>query len=189
MTLHKLENESVLDHKYRILVDKAKGELEHGWDEIAQELNIGLAKDTIRKGTIFLPEFDEYLITKWSPTSQEMPTYKEVSEYKSDGSHISDKLIRLTEQDLKNPNKVLEAHGFDASEWELTNARHSMWNQSTDKTLHSSRITVKPKVNGFNIEKVIEKTMSNIKPYKRNVKVENGKNLLELIHTKIIKIH
>jgi len=164
MSLERLHNESALDYKYRILIDKTKGDADYGWDDIEKALNIGLAKDTIRKGSIFLPEFDEYLRTKLSPTSEELPTYKEVNEYKADGSQVSDKLIRINEQDMKNPSKLLDSHGFDPSEWELVNARNSMWNSSVDKTLHSSRITVKPKVNGFDINGLVKVLKSEVKP-------------------------
>ena len=177
MTIERLPNESDLDYKYRILLDKARGTANYGWEDVEKALNVGVAKDTIRKGTFFLPEFDEYLRNKLS-SNNELPSYKEVNEYKADGSQVSDKLIRISEQDMKNPDKLLEAHGYDHNQFELVNSRSSMWNSSVDKTLHSSRITVKPKVNGFDIDELVKATKEAIIPSKLEYNKTEGKNLL-----------
>lgn len=157
--LEKLPNESYLDFKYRVLIGKSKGEIENSWNEVFEALNIGLGIDSVKKGTIFLPEFEEYMINKLSP-QKEIPNYKETIEVKRDGTTSSDKLIELSQAQMKDSEYILKAHGFDPSHFELLGAKHSVWNVSAgnnpNKTLYSSKVSVKPKVNGFNIDKFVE---------------------------------
>lgn len=87
-------------------------------------------------------------------------SYVETDEIKADGSRSSDKLIAMTENESKSVDYLLQAHGFDVNEWELITARNNIWN-TNDKdngiqTLYSSKISVKPKVNGINWDKLIE---------------------------------
>lgn len=184
--LEKLTNESMLDFKYRLLIEKAKGELSSGWDEVAKSLNIGLSNDTIRKGSIFLPEFEEYMINKLT-SKEDIPNYKETIEVKRDGTTSSDKLIELSQAQMKDSEYILKAHGFDPLHFELIGAKHSVWNVSAgnnpNKTLYSSKVSVKPKSVLFDIDKVIDKATKNVKPYKTNKKVKDGKNLLEIFLT------
>lgn len=123
-----------------------------------------------------LVDFDNLSID----SNGELPKYKETVEVNGDGSQKSDKLIRLNEQDMKNPTKLLEAHGFNSTEWELVNARNSMWNSYVDNTLYSSRITVKPKVNGLDIEAIIEKINSKLHTRKVIPLVDKGERMLEI---------
>lgn len=71
MSLSKLPNESYLDWKYRLLIDKTVGDIDDNWESINEALSLGLAKDTVRKGSIFLPEFKEYLMEKFKDTATE----------------------------------------------------------------------------------------------------------------------
>ncbi|WP_257840090.1 hypothetical protein [Salipaludibacillus agaradhaerens] len=97
----------------------------------------------------------------------ELPPYKENVELKGDGSQLSDKLIKMSHQDSKDPDFLLKAHGYDADEWEIINAKSSIWNQHNKQdgtlTLYASKITVKPKEVKFNWDRVINK-INNIKP-------------------------
>lgn len=183
MTLEKNINETHLDHKYRLLVDMAKGDLDANWEQVSDELNLGMHKDTIRKGSIFLPEFHDYMVQKYE-SKEELPAYKETTEILAGGVQKSDKLIKLSESEKKNPEAVMLAHGYDPTEWELVSSKHNMWNTNDKKrgvqVLYASKISVKPKSTGFDVDKLIEKLTKKIKPYKRNTKVESGENLLEL---------
>lgn len=181
MSLEKQQNETLLDWKYRLILGKAKEEIEESWKDISDTLHIGLAQDTIRKGAIFLPEFEEYMLNRFKGQKGiEIPSYKETSEINSDGSHKSDKLIRMSEEESKNPENLLKAHGFNLDEWELVNARNSIWNQSADNMLYSSRITVKPLTNGFNMDKFIAKIQNAIKPVVIEQVVTDGERMLEI---------
>ncbi|MFE8704126.1 hypothetical protein ACFYKX_26520 [Cytobacillus sp. FJAT-54145] len=89
-----------------------------------------------------------------------LPNYKEEYKIEADGSHKSDKLLRMSAEQLKDVNYLLEAHGFSKDSWELISARNNIWN-TNDKingvqTLYSSKITVRPKKNGNDLEKIVE---------------------------------
>lgn len=75
--------------------------------------------------------------------------YKKETELLSDGSVKSDRLIAISEEQEKDPQFLLEAHGLDPHEWELTHAKISEWNQHNKEdgtvTLRSCKITAKPK--------------------------------------------
>lgn len=160
MTLQKLENESMLDYKYRLLIGKSKGEIEESWQEVFNALNIGLGIDSVKKGTIFLPEFEEYMINKLSPNT-ETPSYRETIELKKDGTTSSDKLIELSHAQMKDSEYILKAHGFNPLHFDLVGAKHSVWNVSAgnnpNKTLYASKVSVKPKVERFDMESFITK--------------------------------
>ncbi len=105
-----------------------------------------------------------------APTDDEVvERYQETVELLADGSCKSDKLLRMTMNESKDPRFLLEAHGFDVSEWELVSAKSNIYNAFSKhplggtpldpdnpggeshpahviSTLYSSKITVKPKV-------------------------------------------
>jgi predicted phosphodiesterase len=66
----------------------------------------------------------------------------------------SSKIIMMTENDKKNPEFVLKAHGFDPKQWILVSAISNYW-QGMRKddlgaaTLYQSKINVKPKDESF----------------------------------------
>lgn len=105
--------------------------------------------------------------------------YKETTEIFKDGSQNSDKLIKMSENQSKSPEYLLKAHGFDVNEWEITNARNSIWNSGVDNTLYSSKITVKPLTSGFNVEKFVE-LIKNIKPKHIKQPLESTDRLLTI---------
>ena len=184
MDIKRLEGESLTDWKFRVLLAKSKKEIEHSWKDIHEELETGLSIDTVTKGTIFFPEFEKYIIKKYKLTQDEMPNYKESVTINKDGSQLSDRLVQLSEQEMKDEKAVLNAHGYDASEWEITSAKNSMYHVNAKggitKLLYSSKISVRKKENSFDIDKLVESLTKNIKPYKRKEIISSGKNLLEL---------
>ncbi|MFY0760201.1 hypothetical protein AB1K32_15125 [Metabacillus dongyingensis] len=86
--------------------------------------------------------------------------YKETIEIQPDGSHKSDKLLKMSANECKDVNYLLKAHGYDVNEWELISAKNNIWNSYSKQdgvmTLYSSKISVKPKVNGTSIEQLVE---------------------------------
>lgn len=82
--------------------------------------------------------------------------YKTTTEINKDGTFSSDKLLAMNEDDSKNVDYLLKAHGFDNITWELVSARNNIWNvyskQDGVQTLYSSKIVVKPKIKTFDIE-------------------------------------
>lgn len=97
-----------------------------------------------------------------------LPNYKEEYKIEADGSHKSDKLLRMSAEQLKDVNYLLEAHGFSKDSWELISAKNNIWNvySKEDKvqTLYASKITVKPIENGSSIEKILQAIENHTKP-------------------------
>lgn len=154
-------------------VDKVNKLNSTDWLDIKDEHMFEHSSESLRKyGTAW------NLLVEWglldleniktnSPTETTY-NYKQTTEILGDGNQRSDKVIPMTDEQSKDSNFLLKSHGFDINEWEITSAKNSIWNTNTKsdgiKTLYSSKITVKPKVSGFNVDKFIEKLNKNVKP-------------------------
>ena len=83
------------------------------------------------------------------------------------GHHTSTKLLQLNSTQLKDPSYLMVAHGYDPKEWELLSIRNNIWNAYSKKDgimeLYSSKIVLKPKVQGITLED-ITKHFENYKP-------------------------
>ncbi len=138
---------------------KINGSSDVDWTEIKDKYDILCAADTIRKSssTIFGGQFRiEYLKNRSiseniTDVEKAQNTYKSESSINKDGTFTSNKLIVIKEDELKNPNSLLKAHGFDIRDWELVSARNNIWNvyskQDGVQELYSSKIVVKPRSN------------------------------------------
>lgn len=138
---------------------KQDGSIDIDWSEITEKHGIKLNSDSVRKanGTPFGGSFRSAYFKNKSISSSITDTEKAKSAYKSeqsinkDGTYTSNKLISITEDELKNPVSLLEAHGFDIKDWELVSARNNIWNvyskQDGIQELYSSKIVVKPRTN------------------------------------------
>ncbi len=80
----------------------------------------------------------------------------------ADGSYTSDRLIRMSEEQSKDRSYLLAAHGFNADEWEIVNARSSMWHMgykddgcADREVLYSSKVTVRPRSDTLDIGALI----------------------------------
>jgi len=113
--------------------------------------------------------------------------YKDSTQLNQDGSMVSDRIIEICEEDLKSPERLLEAHKFDASKWELINCKNNLWNAPAGNGLkivmYQSKITVKPKKDFAWSADYIEQLFDNIKIKDiSNIKKEqyekNGKALI-----------
>lgn len=66
-----------------------------------------------------------------------------------DGTQTRNALLELSEEEIKTPDLLLKAHGYDPYKWELINSKNSMWHQNSNKngliTLYCSKVTVKPR--------------------------------------------
>lgn len=81
----------------------------------------------------------------------------------SDGTQSSEKLVSCSEEELKDPQFLLAMHGYDVEKFELVSARSSMWQNGANggnKTLYSSRITVKPVSEETDLKDFIDDMMS-----------------------------
>ncbi len=160
----RLNDYGMTPEQYEVSIEeirkKVLGESDKDWTEIIDDYRIPLSRNTLRNqcsnvyGSIFVKEyFDEKKRKEMEEISEavaplSLPKYKEQTDVNKDGSYTSDKLIEISEEDSKNPEFLLNAHGFDPIKWELVSARNSIWNQGSKsgiKNLYSSKINVKPR--------------------------------------------
>jgi hypothetical protein len=77
--------------------------------------------------------------------------YRETEEIKSDGTIISDKLIKICESESKTPKSLLIAHGFDPDLFSMIACKSNMWHgvgasKDGDRLImYQSKLTAKPK--------------------------------------------
>lgn len=140
---------------------KVLGESDIDWSEIKGKYSLPLSPDSIRKACSMKP-FGSVFVSEYLKEKNKAADtgYKAQTSINKDGTYTSDKLIAITEDDLKNPEKLLKAHGFDVGEWELVSARNNIWNvyskQDGIQELYSSKIIVKPIKDGLNLERIEE---------------------------------
>jgi UDP-2,3-diacylglucosamine pyrophosphatase LpxH len=179
----RLQGETKFRHLVRVSVDKLNGLHKTDWLDIKEMFDFQHSGESLRKyasGWKLLLENEEL-----DQLNNEEITYKETTEILANGSHKSDKLIKMTTEQSKDINYLLNAHGFDKESWELVNAKNNIWNVHSKsdgvQTLYSSKITVKPKVNGFDFDRLIELMKQNVKPITINPKyVGKFSKLLEI---------
>jgi hypothetical protein len=98
--------------------------------------------------------------------------YKNVVELNKDGSQSSDKLLVMSEEECKDVNYLLKAHGYDINAWELISARNNIWNVYSKvdgvQTLYSSKIVVKPRTDFIWTEEIASKVFNNLKSEYKN---------------------
>lgn len=157
--------------------------------EIANLMNAATGKNCDESK--WRKDYAQYLRWKGFQQSQELeddnndtPNYRSEVEIFKDGSQKSDKLIKMSVEDSKNSEFLLKSHGYNSNEWEIINAKSSIWNQHNKVdgtlTLFSSKITVKPKVVGFDFDKFLEKAKKEITPVHIENRVTDGEGLLEI---------
>lgn len=92
--------------------------------------------------------------------SQEVINFKDSVDINSDGTHTSNRLVKMSLEDSKDVDFLLKAHGYSRDAWELISARSNIWNayskQDGIMQLYSSKISVKPRANAFNIDLLIQ---------------------------------
>lgn len=83
----------------------------------------------------------------------------------SDDIKISERLLTCTAEDIKNPDYLLKAHGFNPKQFKIVNASSSIWRTTTetDGVCYSSKITVRPNRGTENLQEIIEKFLNNYK--------------------------
>lgn len=121
---------------------------------LEQKFNRKFSFDTVRKKR---KRMDSQVVEQ--KTTVEEIRYTEKHEIHKDGSHSSDKLVTMSENESKSVDYLLQAHGFSLTEWELISARNNIYN-TNDKikgiqTLYSSKISVKPKETSLDFNKLI----------------------------------
>ena len=107
------------------------------------------------------------------------PNYKESVEIKQDNSQVSDKVISLSDEELKDVNFILKSHNYEPDAWELISAKHSIWNVNTKvdgvKSLYSSKISVRPKTEYQWNEEDAKKIFSSLETCTKTINKSNIK--------------
>lgn len=168
MNLQKLENENIEQYIWRLGTAKDSGLLDMNWDELADVINkeIGNGDGPYTSSAFRKPYqqakrfWDANVFGAFKQDKhQAEPSVSDIkSAYKSetainkDGSFSSNMLIEMNEEQSKDPEYILKAHGFDPDSWKLVSARNSIRNVSGHDgepvTLYASNITAKPVVDG-----------------------------------------
>lgn len=180
---------NIKEQAYNLVQDsllKSRKESDLDWTDIkAKHPLMEHSSDILRRYSTAWKLLEEWGLVDFSNINlkdAEMPAYKETHELVAGGLQKSDKLIKMNAQQAKDIDYVLNAHGFN-DEWELVNAKNNIWNVNSKlqgvQTLYSSKITVKPKNSGFNIDKFLEK-IENIKPKYIKQPVESTERLLTI---------
>ena len=186
MGIGKEKDESQLEYKIRICSERER--LGLTWDEVAQVLNEefgeNFGESKYRKWWYAFQEGMEYVKTVEVEKEEAVKEY--IGQQKKDfqilksGEQSSTVLCKLSDEQLKDPDYILKVHGYDSNSWELTSAKQTIWNNSLDSELYSSKITVKPRV-GFNwsednikniFDKLKEHTEFNVSDYMTIVGVD-----------------
>jgi len=99
------------------------------------------------------------------------------TEIKSDGTQTHQIKVRMTEEQSKNPDYVLQAHGYSPDSWELIQATNNIWEQNNQVDgliqLYQSKIVVRPRVAEFNASAFTE----SIEPVKLTAIKTGDRNL------------
>lgn len=161
MDFQRQENECFLEYAERLITNRVEYDLDK--TEVYELLyGTQVSSDHARKCLtnlqMTIEQFKKDNITKQIHTNinnTEIPNYKNTIELNKDNTQTSSKLIQMSEQESKDVDFLLTAHGYDTKVWELVSARNNIWNVSNKQygvlTLYSSKIVVKPKVNKFDI--------------------------------------
>lgn len=178
------QGETPFSQLVRVSVDKLNKLHNMDWLDIKENLGFEHSAESLRKYASGWKLLHENKESEEMSNPDTLIKYKETTEILNDGSHKSDKLISMSTEQSKDVNYLLKAHGFDTDDWELVNARNNIWNVNSIEqgvqTLYSSKITVKPKGNGFNMEKLLEKIKQEVKPITVVQPTSADTNLLEI---------
>lgn len=162
-----LHNAGLTNERYeeclRLILDKKNGVTDIDWKEICERYNLPMAYDTLRKANANLfggSSVYEYLKNKTEPEKPNLDETHVETSINKDGSFSSNKLLRMNEEQCKDADYLLKAHGFDPSSWKMVSCRNTI-RQAISKdegvvTLYASFITVKPTQEGVSLEKIAE---------------------------------
>lgn len=170
------------NHLLDIGIKKRNREIEDSWDSLAKQYSNGIFHD----GESFRMWVKNRLKSQKSQSNhEEGQNFKETIEINKDGSHSSNKLVHMSVEQSKDPNYLLNAHGYDSSVWELISAKSKVWNSYSKKDgilqLYASSISVKPKSDGFSFDKLLDEIHKVTPVYVKSERKEiSNKRLLEL---------
>lgn len=161
MNLKMLKNENVEQYIWRLGQYKDSGIIDMSWEEIADLINGEIGDDmsscsesVYRKAYAQAKRF--YNAGVFSDEEKRQPVsvddmrreYGAETTINKDGTYSSSKLIEMNENEAKDPEYILSAHGFDCDSWQIVSTRNTIREviskQDGVTTLYASYITVKP---------------------------------------------
>lgn len=140
-------------------IQKRNGEIKDSWNVIGNQFGITgeQARDIVRK---HIKRNNSDANDKENKDIELSNTYKTTVELNKDGSQTSDRLLQISEEQCKDVNFLLECHGYSPALFELVSSKNSIWNVQSKaegvRTLYSSKITVKPRVDNISFEEIKE---------------------------------
>lgn len=103
------------------------------------------------------------------------------TEVKGNGEQTSEIKLRMTAEQAKDPDYVLQAHGYDSQNWEIVKLTSNVWEQNSSSDglvqLYQSKIVVKPK-QGFNAKDVAEELLKDVPKVELKQKIHGNRNLV-----------
>lgn len=121
--------------------------------------------------------------------------FKEKININSNGQQCSEKLLECSNEQLKDPEYLLQMHGYDTKKFQLVSATASIWqtSASTGKVLYSSKIHVQPLNAEQNVFRMIDNTVENLLKKKTNgvvskVKFDHKSTHKDGQHTKFLEV-
>lgn len=121
-----------------------------------------------------------------SKPQDKTPELKRSLEMRNDGTQISERIIKISETDMKDQRFILEAHGFDPDEFDIVSVKNNLWQTSSADNgplnSYQSKITVKPKDEGKLTKEDIISAILEAKPEPRLLELirQDGKYALEI---------
>ena len=170
--LEELEKYGLTKEQYeeclKVIANKKNKANDIDWSEICTMFNLPYSNVTLRKAndTIFGGAFIyQYMKENDVDTNISINDKKETRMNK-DGSWTSNMLLSMTEEQSKDSEYILKAHGFNSEKWQITSLRNSVRQVISKQdgviTLYASYLTVKPiSENGLSLSK-IEKFFDNL---------------------------
>lgn len=157
LDLHMLNNENEEKFIWRLGQAKDSGELNMSWDEIADIINQELGnEDRPLSEAAFRKPYQQakrfYNSGVFDSKTERMlsgrENYNADTSINKDGTYSSNKLLVMNEAEAKDPEYILNAHGFDPVSWTLVSAKNNIRQiinkENSVVTLYASYITVKP---------------------------------------------
>ena len=136
------------------------------WDDLARKFGYGNG-EILRNRFKREKKKERLLPLEKEDNNSEEIQYRQSEEIKSDGTVISDKLIKICESESKTPKSLLIAHGFDPDKFDLVSSRSNMWHMpkkdGNKLVCLQSRIVCVPKTKPEISLELIEKVFESLK--------------------------
>ncbi len=121
--------------------------------------------------------------------SIETSNYQQRSvERKADGSYIYDSIIEIMENEVVTPERMMEAHKLDPTEWEVVSYKNNYWSQQAKEgkkvILYQSKLVVKPRAfDNISEQVVLQHFMDKINNRKPITIIEKQYNTPNINHS------